>query len=269
MPLAQRAQHWVLILTFSLLVLTGLPMFFDPSPLLKSVLSRGDLFHLRGILHRAAGVGLMALCFYHLLYILLSSRGNRDFKALLPGLRDARDAAGTLAWQSGLVARMRRTPRGRLLRRRLGRWLPERHPRYGRYTFIEKFEYLAVVWGSLLMVATGLMLWFEEATMALFPRYVFDLVRVVHSYEAILAFLAIIVWHMYQVHFRPGTFPMSRVWLDGRISLEEMKEEHPEEYEALLAEAGGDLDALLALNGGATEAASRPEEPGVPAGRAG
>ncbi len=243
MPLSQRVQHGVLIATFTLLVLTGLPMIFDPSPMLKSVLSRGDLFWIRGLMHRIAGVGLIILCFAHLLYILLSGRGNRDFKGLLPRMQDARDAVGTLAHQSGAVRWLRRTARGRLLRRRWSQWLPETHPRYGRYTFIEKFEYLAVVWGSLLMAGTGLMLWFEEATMALFPRYVFDLVRVVHSYEAILAFLAIIIWHMYQVHFRPGAFPMSRIWLDGKISLDEMKEEHPLEYEALLARGGGDVEA--------------------------
>lgn len=242
MPLSQRIQHGVLIAAFTLLVVTGLPMMVDPSPQLKALMSPGAIFHLRGVIHRIAGVGLMVLCFYHLLYIILSGQGNRDFKALLPRMQDARDAAGTLAWQLGLPARLRRSPKGRLLRRRLRAWLPASHPRYGRYTFIEKFEYLAVVWGSLLMVGTGLMLWFEEATMALFPRYVFDFVRIVHSYEAVLAFLAILVWHMYQVHLRPGAFPMNRTWLDGRISLDEMKEEHAMEYDSLLARAGGGLE---------------------------
>ena len=245
-PLQQRLQHWILITTFALLVLTGLPMIFYPSPLLKSVLSAGDFFHIRGIIHRVAAAGMIGLCFYHLLYIIFSSRGNRDFKAILPGLKDAHDAVGTLAYQSGLSRALHRSPRTTLLQDRWSAWLPIEHPRYGHFNFIEKFEYLALMWGTLLMVITGLMLWFEEATMALFPRYVFDFVRVIHSYEAILAFLAIIVWHMYQVHLRPGVFPMNRLWLDGKISLEELKEEHPLEYEAMLAEAGGDPVELLA-----------------------
>jgi len=240
MPLSQRIQHGVLIATFGLLVLTGLPMIMAPVPLLKAVLSPGDIFFYRGVAHRVAGVGLMALCAYHLLYVLLSARGNSDFKALLPTMKDARDAVGTLAYQLGIPARLRRSAQGRRMRRRFDAWLPLVHPRYGRYTFIEKFEYLAVVWGSLLMAGTGLMLWFEEATMALFPRYVFDFVRVVHSYEAILAFLAIIIWHMYQVHLRPGAFPMNRTWLDGRTSLDEMKEEHALEYRALLERAASE-----------------------------
>jgi cytochrome b subunit of formate dehydrogenase len=244
MPLSQRVQHIVLIVTFSILVVTGLPMLVNPSPHLKALLSPGEIFQWRGVIHRIAGVGLIGLCFFHLAYIILSERGNRDFKSLLPGMKDAKDAVGTLAWQLRLPARLRRSTRGRVVQRRLRAWLPSTHPRYGHYTFIEKFEYLAVVWGSLLMVATGLLLWFEEATMALFPRYVFDLVTVVHSYEAVLAFLAILIWHMYQVHMRPGAFPMNRTWLDGKISLDELKQEHPLEYEALLTEPGASLKEL-------------------------
>jgi cytochrome b subunit of formate dehydrogenase len=267
MPLQQRLQHWILITTFTLLVLTGLPMIFDPSPLLKSILSRGDFFHLRGLVHRIAAVGMMGLCFYHLLYIILSERGNRDFRALLPGMKDARDAVGTLAWQSGISRALRLTKGGRAFQERWAAWLPAEHPRYGRYTFIEKFEYLALVWGTLLMVGSGLMLWFEEATMALFPRYVFDFVRVIHSYEAILAFLAIIVWHMYQVHLRPGAFPMNRTWLDGKTSLAEIEEEHPLEYEELLARAGGDVDTVVASFPSTEERTARRQEPtsGTPA----
>jgi len=240
MPLNQRAQHWILIITFSLLVLTGLPNLLDPHiPLLHSVLSREDVFWFRGLLHRIAGVGIILLGFYHLLYIIFSEQGNRDFKALMLGLKDARDAAGTLTYQMGLPKTLQRTGWGRWIQRTWSAWLPLTHPRYGRYTFIEKFEYLGVAWGTILMAVTGLMLWFEEATMALVPLYVFDFVRVVHSYEAILAFATIIIWHMYQVHFRPGQFPMNRSWLDGNISIEEMKEEHPLEYEALLGAADG------------------------------
>ncbi|MBI3447915.1 MAG: cytochrome b/b6 domain-containing protein [Acidobacteria bacterium] len=242
MPLSQRIQHAVLIATFTVLVVTGLPMMMNPGPWLKSVLAAGDVFRWRGIVHRVAGVSLMGLCGFHLLYVLLSARGNRDFKALLPGTKDLQDAASTLSWQLHIPGRLRASRRGRRLLGRFRIGLPRSHPKYGRYTFIEKFEYLAVVWGSLLMAVTGLMLWFEEATMALFPRYVFDFVRVVHSYEAILAFLAIIIWHMYQVHLRPGAFPMNRTWIDGRISLDEMKHEHPLEYEATMAAVGSGLE---------------------------
>jgi cytochrome b subunit of formate dehydrogenase len=112
-------------------------------------------------------------------------------------------------------------------------WLFKEPPKYGRYSFIEKFEYLAVVWGSFVMIVTGFFMWQVELAMRLFPKYIFDVFVAIHSYEAILAFLAIIVWHMYNVHFAPAVFPMSRVFLTGKISRKQMMEEHPLEYEEI------------------------------------
>jgi cytochrome b subunit of formate dehydrogenase len=233
LPRILRWQHGAMVLLFALLVLTGLPMLLEISPGMKSFMSRWELFQIRGWVHRIAGSGLLALSLAHLAYLLFSDHGHRELKSMIPGMQDARDAVGTFAYQAGIVRLIRRAGSGRSLLRRWKRWLPRSHPRYGRYSFVEKLEYIAVVWGSFLMILTGLMLWFEEATMALFPMRAFNIVRVVHSYEAILAFLAIIVWHMYQVHLRPGAFPMSKVWLDGRISLEELRRDHPLEYEEL------------------------------------
>jgi cytochrome b subunit of formate dehydrogenase len=80
------------------------------------------------------------------------------------------------------------------------------------------------------------MLWFQEASLALFPMWVLDIIRIVHGFEAILAFLAIIIWHMYNVHLNPEVFPMSKVWITGKISKEELMEHHPLEYEEMLKE---------------------------------
>ena len=115
-------------------------------------------------------------------------------------------------------------------------WLFAAEPEFGRYNFIEKFEYLGVAWGSLIMIASGFFMWNVELSLRLFPLWVHDIFIIVHGYEAILAFLTIIIWHMYNVHFNPEVFPMSRVWLNGRITGHELRTLHPLEYEAIAEE---------------------------------
>jgi cytochrome b subunit of formate dehydrogenase len=115
-------------------------------------------------------------------------------------------------------------------------------PKFGKFNFKEKFEYWAVVWGSAVMIVTGLMQWYAEAAMIIFPKWALDVARIIHGYEAILAFLAVVIWHFYNVHLNPSVFPMSMVWITGRISIEELKENHPLEYEKLVAEGKMPVD---------------------------
>ncbi len=84
------------------------------------------------------------------------------------------------------------------------------------------------------MTLTGFLLWFESMV----PKLWLDIATVVHRYEAILAVLAIIVWHFYHVHWKPGVFPMSSVWLTGRISEEELRDHHPLAYETVMKKLG-------------------------------
>lgn len=107
-------------------------------------------------------------------------------------------------------------------------------PKFDRFNFIEKFEYLALAWGSVVMIVTGFALWFQDQAMVVLPKWTLDIAKVIHSYEALLAFLAIIIWHFYHVHLNPEVFPMSRVWLSGEISEHEMKTLHPLEYERIM-----------------------------------
>ena len=151
-------------------------------------------FTLRGILHRTAAVALIGISIYHTFYCLFSPRGNRDLREMVPLFKDFKDIFGMISYNLG---------------RR------DSHPRFGRFNFIEKFEYYAVAWGSFVMILTGAALWFPVEATILFPRWVLDIIRVVHGFEAILAFLAIIIWHMYNVHLNPEVFPMSRIWLNG------------------------------------------------------
>jgi cytochrome b subunit of formate dehydrogenase len=100
-------------------------------------------------------------------------------------------------------------------------------PRMGRFSYVEKAEYWALVWGTIVMGITGLFLWFENLAVSLFPKGLLDVFRVVHYYEAWLAFLAILIWHMYATVFNPRVYPMNPSWLTGKMPVRMFEEEHP------------------------------------------
>jgi len=108
--------------------------------------------------------------------------------------------------------------------------------RFGRFSYIEKFDYWAVYWGMVIMIGSGLIMWAEELAMQFLPKFALDIAHEAHSDEALLATLAIIIWHFYNVHLNPDHFPMSWTWWTGKISLEEMRRKHPLEYEEMLRE---------------------------------
>jgi cytochrome b subunit of formate dehydrogenase len=113
--------------------------------------------------------------------------------------------------------------------------LSSKKPQFGRFSYIEKSEYWALVWGTAVMALTGFILWFENTFIGLITKLGWDVARLVHFYEAWLATLAIIVWHIYYVIFNPDVYPMNLAWLTGTLSEEEMREEHPLELRALRA----------------------------------
>ena len=108
-------------------------------------------------------------------------------------------------------------------------------PALGWFSCIEKAEYGAMRWGSLLVGLTGVLLWFDNTSMGLFTKLGFDIARTIHVYEPILAILAILVWPFYFVIFNPDVYPMNLAWLTGRLSEREMLEEHPAELAAIKA----------------------------------
>jgi len=110
--------------------------------------------------------------------------------------------------------------------RYLAGWSPERPP-IGRFGYAEKMEYWAVVWGTLIMGATGLAIWFKIDVTQHLPRWVVAVATTIHYYEAVLACLAIIVWHFYHVMFDPDVYPLNTACVDGRISEAFQAHEHP------------------------------------------
>lgn len=213
LTLNQRIQHIVLIISFTMLVLTGLPVRYPDSLFSSIIIHLFGGFATRSLLHRLAAIVLIGLTGYHIGFSILSVRGRSEFKALLPNTKDIYDAIRMLLFYLGFNSKK---------------------AQFDRYNFIEKFEYLAVGWGSVVMIGTGLMLWFEVQAMIYMPKWTLDVARVIHSYEGLLAFLAIIIWHFYHVHFNPEVFPMSKIWLTGKIAEHEMIEHHPLEYERIM-----------------------------------
>jgi cytochrome b subunit of formate dehydrogenase len=236
MNLAERLQHGLLILSFGVLVLTGLPLFFPDARVFRSLFASGNAYSLRGALHRAAAVLLVLDLAWHFGHTMFAKRGRENFKEMIPGIKDLRDAVTLFGYSAGFPGFLHRKGIFRKFFDRHPFWRFEKPPEYGRYSFIEKFEYWAVAWGSLIMIVSGFFMWNVGLSLKLFPLWVHDVFVIAHGYEALLALLAIIVSHMYNVHLNPEVFPMSRIWLDGKITGREIRTRHPLEYRRILAE---------------------------------
>jgi len=155
-----------------------------------------------------------------------------------PRPKDAFDAWGTMRYYLGLS---------------------RERPQFGRFSYAEKAEYWALVWGTALMGVTGIMLWAKVWFGNLLARWWIDVATAVHFYEAILATLAIIVWHFYQVFLDPDVYPMNWAWWDGKMPVEHYRHEHGSDTEAL-AEAGAPGQGDSADKNGATSSAKPSRE---------
>ena len=207
--LSERMQHILTLTTFFTLVITGFALKYKWSiPFLSDMAN----VWLRGTVHRVAAVLMTATCFYHLYYAIFTERGRDHLVRMIPKLQDARDVVGMMRYYAGLDGH---------------------RPKFGRFSYIEKAEYLALVWGSVVMAVTGFLLWFQDAALKHLPMWALDVATIVHYYEAILATLAIIVWHLYYVIINPDFAPMSLTWIDGKLSRHHMEHEHPLELQEI------------------------------------
>jgi cytochrome b subunit of formate dehydrogenase len=228
--LNERIQHWVLAASFTTLALTGF------------ALRRGWAWPglapewqepLRATAHRAAAVVFIALALYHVAYLALTRRGREQAAAILPKIRGVASAACCMG------ACMRMGPprpddwREMVATVKYNLGLTAERPRYGRYTYWERLEYWGVVWGGLVMAATGLALWLMVPYLNRFPYWSLELWRTVHLYEATLAVLFIAVSHLYFVVVNPDVFPLNRAMTRGTLTAAEMEQEHGRELESL------------------------------------
>ncbi|HUA37968.1 MAG TPA: cytochrome b/b6 domain-containing protein [Candidatus Sulfopaludibacter sp.] len=209
MGLSHRWQHAVLALSFITLAVTGFALKFPDSGLAAML---GSSEPVRRWIHRIAGIVLLLVGFYHLIHILLSQEGRRLVRDLLPTKKDFADLRCMARYLVGLS---------------------DEKPKIGRFGYAEKMEYWAVLWGTLIMGVTGLMIWFKLDVTRFLPRWVVDVALTIHYYEAVLACLAIVVWHFYHVIFDPDIYPLNTACWNGRVSEEWQKHEHPLDEQTL------------------------------------
>jgi cytochrome b subunit of formate dehydrogenase len=225
-----RALHALMIVSFMALALTGMSLKFSYTSWAVFLSRRLGGFETAGFNHRAAATLMFGIFVAHLWD--LNRLRRREYAgslvrlllgpdSMLLGMRDLRELAGSLKWFVGVGPR----------------------PRYGRWTYWEKFDYFAVFWGIFVIGSTGLMLWFPVLFTRFLPGWLINVATIIHSDEALLATGFIFTVHFFNTHLRPEKFPMDTVVFTGRMPVAEWKRDKPAEYEAVVA--SGKLDEYL------------------------
>lgn len=212
--LAQRIEHVTALTSFTLLAVTGLPQKFSTAGWAQAMIGLMGGIEFTRQIHRAAAVVLMLVTIYHLAAVGYRTFVRHARLSMLPGPRDAQDALGAFLFNLGVR---------------------KQKPQAGRYTFEEKAEYWAFAWGTVIMVLTGFMMWNPIATTSLLPGQFIPAAKAAHGAEAVLAVLAIILWHFYGVHLKH----FNKSMFTGKLSEHEMAEEHPLELADIKAGVAG------------------------------
>jgi cytochrome b subunit of formate dehydrogenase len=197
-------QHTLLAVAFTVLVVTGFALRFYKAWWATILFGHEGGYSVRGVIHRGAAVALLVGAFWHIGF-LLTRRGRTFLRDMWPRRADFEHFF-------------------QMIRYNLGR--TDRHPRLERFSYVEKAEYWALVWGTAVMAGTGLLLWFDNAAVRFFGKGFLEVMLVVHYYEAWLAFLAILIWHMYATIFNPRVYPMNPSWLTGCMPEQQFIAEH-------------------------------------------
>ena len=218
--------HFLLIISFVTLIITGFAFRFPDAWWSSWLTSTPTAFAARGVAHRVAGVLLIGLFFFSVFRSGFSKRGRRQLAAKFPVPSDSTNVVQNILYSLGLSS----SP-----------------PAFDRYDYSEKAEYWALMWGGVVMMLTGIVLWFETFFLAFMPKWLLDVAKAIHYYEAWLATLAILVWHFFFMFLHPENYPINFTVITGTMTEEEYMEKHPLDYEKMIAR--GDL------------AGEEPEEP--------
>jgi cytochrome b subunit of formate dehydrogenase len=206
----------MLLTSFIVLVITGFALEYPDGWL---GLIAGGSEGVRRIIHRIAAVVMMVVGVYHVFYLAFYKEGRQWLWDMLPCWKDFVDL-----WQNVLYFVFRKGEK----------------PKFARFRYADKAEYWAVIWGTVLMGLTGLMIWFKVGVFGFLPRWAIDIAIAIHFYEAILATAAIVVWHFYHVIFDPDVYPINWAFYDGKMSEEMFKEEHEQAWEEMQEEMTSD-----------------------------
>jgi cytochrome b subunit of formate dehydrogenase len=168
-------------------------------------------------------MAVVTFTYFALNFVLLYQNWKRSGKSLIgfilqreslvPNLHDAKELLQTFKWFFGMGPQ----------------------PQYGRWTYWEKFDYMAVFWGVAVIGSTGLCLWFPEIFTRVIPGYWINIATIIHSDEALLASGFIFTIHFFNTHLRPEKFPLDPVIFTGTMPLDELMHERPREYAELVA----------------------------------
>ena len=223
-----RFLHFLVIISFLTLAVTGMALKFASEQWAEFIADFFGSFEILGALHRLMAV--VTFTYFALNFVLLYQNWKKSGKSLvqfllqkdslIPNLNDAKELIQTFKWFFGMGPQ----------------------PQYGRWTYWEKFDYMAVFWGVAVIGSTGLALWFPETFTIFIPGYWINIATIIHSDEALLASGFIFTIHFFNTHLRPEKFPMDPVIFTGTMPLEELMHERPREYAELVA--SGKLDEI-------------------------
>jgi len=209
---ARILEHHLNAIVFSLLVITGLCQKFHNSGFSRWVIiTMGGIDFVR-LIHHYLGVAFTILLTVHVFTAVIGVIFRKWQPSMVVNIKDFKDSMENIFFYFGLA----------------------NHPaRCDRYDYRQKFEYWGVVIGGLLMIATGFILWFPVSVATILPGQIIPAAKEAHTNEAMLAFLVIIIWHIYNSIFSPEVFPLDTAIFTGKISRERMLHEHPIELAAI------------------------------------
>lgn len=221
----ERILHVLLILSFFTLVMTGFPLKYHDTPWSRILIGLWGGAHQAGLFHRAAALMLIAIVGYVMWhafrFVVPKGQGTKGWidrllgpDSLCPNKKDWEDMKGMFLWFFD---------RGEM-------------PKFERWTYWEKFDFLAVFWGMFAIGGSGILLWKPEWSSYIFPGWILNIAALIHSEEALLAALFIFTVHFFNTHFIPSKFPMDRIIFTGSYSMEELQNQKPMEYDRLVAE---------------------------------
>lgn len=207
LTLYEIISHIILFLSFIGLAITGFALKFPEAFWVKWLFSLGVTESIRAFLHRTCAVLMVLDLLVFCIYLLVNKRGRTILKFFMPGLKDIKEFIELMKYYLTIKGE---------------------RPKLGVFDYSEKFEFWALVWGAIIMAVTGFVLWFPKSLPHYIPSWVINVARVIHYYEALLATLAIIIWHGFNTIFHPEEYPMSTTWLTGWETEEEAKEKYNE-----------------------------------------